>query len=64
MVKNMTPVTICKILIGPNLVANTFGIKVKAFAEANNGHPNALQDPYEIADCKTSLIPNGYKGAY
>ena len=63
-VKNTTPVTICKILIGPNIVADTYGVWVKAFAEANNGNPNALQDPYEIADCKTPAIPNGYKGAY
>jgi len=63
-VKNTTPLTICKILIGPNIVADTYGVWVKAFAEANNGNPNALQDPYEIADCKTPPIPNGYKGAY
>lgn len=63
-VRNTTPLTICKIQIGPNIVADTYGVWVKAFAEANNGNPNALQDPYEIANCKTPPIPNGYKGAY
>ena len=63
-VKNTTPLTICKILIGPNIVADTYGVWVKAFAEANSGNPDALQDPYEIVNCKTPPIPNGYKGAY
>ena len=63
-IKNSTPLTICKVLVGPNIVADTYAVWVKAFAEANNGNPNALQDPYEIANRKTPPIPNGYKGAY
>jgi len=63
-IKNSTPLTICKVLVGPNIVADTYAVWVKAFAEANNGNPNALQDPYEIASCKTPPIPNGYKGSY
>jgi len=63
-IRNSTPLTICKILVGPNIVADTYAVWVKAFAEANNGNPSALQDPYEIANCKTPPIPDGYKGTY
>lgn len=63
-VRNTTPLTICKIMIGPNIVADTYDAWVKAFAEANKGNPNALEDPYEVANCKTPAIPKGYKGAY
>jgi hypothetical protein len=63
-IRNSTPLTICKVLVGPNIVADTYAVWVKAFAEANNGNPSALQDPYEIANCKTPPIPNGYKGTY
>ena len=45
-------------------MADTYAVWVKAFAEANNGNPSALQDPYEIANCKTPPIPDGYKGTY
>jgi hypothetical protein len=63
-IRNPTPLTICKVLVGPNIVADTYAVWVKAFAEANNGNPSALEDPYEIASCKTPPIPNGYKGTY
>jgi hypothetical protein len=63
-VRNTTPATICKILVGPHIVADTYAVWVKAFSEANSGNLNALQDPYDISNCRTPAIPSGYKGVY